>query len=188
MTLALWPRRLGPWHHLPGDPSSGVREPWTATSNQRRGSVAFTLRDNKYFGKPKAEMTVTSEGLRPGKAVTSLSVPLAESVALMMSVSLSPGATQASHCPGSAPSSPQVRFLGGSRARRLTGLRRPREISKRLSFWQSLDWPSSGHVSTPALDGQWSGVRGRNVGLVFLSRNRRLDLGQREHSGNRADT
>lgn len=52
--------------------------------------MAFTLRDNKYFGKPKAEMTVTSEGLRPGKAVTSLSVPLAESVALMMSVSLSP--------------------------------------------------------------------------------------------------
>lgn len=67
--------------------------------------MAFTLRDNKYFGKPKAEMTVTSEGLRPGKAVTSLSVPLAESVALMMcvftttrmSVSLSPGATQAVH-------------------------------------------------------------------------------------------
>lgn len=60
--------------------------------------MAFTLRDNKYFGKPKAEMTVTSEGLRPGKAVTSPSVPLAESVALMMcvftttrmSVSLSP--------------------------------------------------------------------------------------------------
>lgn len=158
--------------------------------------MAFTLRDNKYFGKPKAEMTVTSEGLRPGKAVTSLSVPLAESVALMMCVfttmrtsdSLSPGATQASRCPGSAPSSPQGRFLGGSRARRLTGLRRPREISKRLSFWQSLDWPSSGHVSTPALDGQWSGVRGRNAGLVFVSRNRRLDLGQREHSGNRADT
>lgn len=159
--------------------------------------MAFTLRDNKYFGKPKAEMTVTSEGLRPGKAVTSLSVPLAESVALMMcvftttrmSVSLSPRShTGCSHCPGSAPSSPQVRFLGGSRARRLTGLRRPREISKRLSFWQSLDWPSSGHVSTPALDGQWSGVRGRNAGLVFVSRNRRLDLGQREHSGNRADT
>lgn len=73
--------------------------------------MAFTLRDNKYFGKPKAEMTVTSEGLRPGKAVTSPSVPLAESVALTMCVftAMRVSASPSPRCACPPPSAPDAR-------------------------------------------------------------------------------